>query len=266
MNKTKYPKIIRVPRINEETEKMLTIITIVKNAAETVSRCINSVLSQNDKNFEYIIIEGKSTDGTLEIIKNYESEFIKLHSAEDSGRSEAFNKGISLAKGKYVFWLSADDWIDSNFTTLVNQRISSEEVDFIIGKMEMFDKELKKKQSYISQNNIFLGLRNGIGVNFPGMVILKKLIEFENKLSEKYLYCNDLEWLLRLNSKKPLNYIVDNNITIYRLYGGVAERNLIKYAYEHICILYNYRYPILNLIKFYLIILIKTRVKKFLNI
>ena len=241
---------------------MLTIITIVKNEIETISKCIDSVVSQEDKNFEYIIIDGKSNDGTLEIIKSYKENFIKFVSEEDSGTSEAFNKGLSLAKGKYVFWLSADDWIDSNFTKLVNKIISIEEVDLIIGKMIMFNKELKKSQINNSENNIFLGLQNGIGINFPAIIIRKKLIQLENKLSEKLKYCNDLEWLLRLNSKQKLNYRVNNKITINRLIGGLAEKNLINYAFEHISILYKYNYPILKLTKFYLSMLVKITVKK----
>jgi len=241
---------------------MLSIITIVKNAATTIYKCIDSVISQTDKNFEYIIVDGKSTDGTLEIIKSYERNFFKLISEEDSGTSEAFSKGISLAKGKFIFWLSADDWIDCNFTSIVNKIINTEEKDLIIGKMKMFNNSFQNGQIFESQQDIFLGLRNGFGINFPSIIAQRKLFQMENKVSEKYKYCSDLEWLLRINSKNQLNYLVNNEIIVYRMYGGLPERNLISYASEHISILYKYGYPILKLTNFYLIIITKKTVKK----
>ncbi|MEG0253726.1 MAG: glycosyltransferase, partial [Muribaculaceae bacterium] len=90
----------------------ITLITVVLNCVDTISDTINSVLSQTYKDIEYILIDGGSTDGTLDIIYEYESKFNgKMHvfSEPDTGVYNAINKGITLAKGDVIGLLHADD-------------------------------------------------------------------------------------------------------------------------------------------------------------
>ncbi|PXF56171.1 MAG: glycosyl transferase [Deltaproteobacteria bacterium] len=86
----------------------LTIVTVVLNAADTIRDCIESVLAQNYL-AEHIIIDGGSTDNTLEIIKEYDSKHYRLVSEPDSGIYDAMNKGIGLATGDVIGLLNADD-------------------------------------------------------------------------------------------------------------------------------------------------------------
>ena len=88
----------------------ITIITACLNAARTVEATIRSVLDQNYPNLEYIIIDGVSTDGTLEIVDKYEDKITKIVSEPDKGIYDAFNKGISLATGDLIGILNADDF------------------------------------------------------------------------------------------------------------------------------------------------------------
>lgn len=88
----------------------VTIITVVYNQELKLSRCIESVLSQTEKNIEYIIIDGGSNDGTLDLIKKYEKEVDYYVSETDNGIYNAMNKGLSVAKGEYIAFLNADDF------------------------------------------------------------------------------------------------------------------------------------------------------------
>lgn len=87
----------------------ITIITASYNAAATIEQTISSVVHQDYQNIEYIIVDGGSTDGTVEIIKKYESYGIKWISEPDEGLYDALNKGVRMASGDYIEIIGADD-------------------------------------------------------------------------------------------------------------------------------------------------------------
>jgi len=91
---------------------MLSVITVVRNGEKTIERSLKSVLPQLNKNIEYLIIDGKSVDETVSIIKKYESHITYWHSKKDKNISDAFNQGIQKAKGEYIIFLNADDWFN----------------------------------------------------------------------------------------------------------------------------------------------------------
>ena len=93
---------------------MFTLITVTLNSQKTILKTINSINNQTYKEFEYIIIDGGSSDGTLDLIKtNLKKKYILL-SEKDKGIYNAMNKGIKLSSGKYVGFLNSDDWLDND--------------------------------------------------------------------------------------------------------------------------------------------------------
>jgi len=97
---------------------LITIITPVLNAKETLESSILSVVSQNCDNFEYIIVDGGSTDGTLEILRKHESSIDYWISEPDRGIYDAMNKSIQLARGRWVCFLGADDTLCDSLPTV----------------------------------------------------------------------------------------------------------------------------------------------------
>ncbi len=91
---------------------LITIITAVFNGAETVEKTIKSVICQTWPNTEFIIIDGGSTDKTLELIKKYDDQIDYWLSEPDNGIADAFNKGLQYATGDYVAFLGSDDWFE----------------------------------------------------------------------------------------------------------------------------------------------------------
>jgi len=89
---------------------LVSVITVSYNAVNTIEKTIQSVLEQSYENIEFIIIDGGSTDGTVDIIKKYKSDISYWVSEKDNGIYEAMNKGISLAKGEFIGILNADDF------------------------------------------------------------------------------------------------------------------------------------------------------------
>jgi glycosyltransferase involved in cell wall biosynthesis len=93
---------------------LISIITVVYNCVNTLEKTILSVVHQDFYNFEYIIIDGGSTDGTLEIIKKYQDNIKLWISESDKGIYDAMNKGVKIAKGDYLYFLGGDDLLFSN--------------------------------------------------------------------------------------------------------------------------------------------------------
>ena len=97
--------------------KKFSIIVPVYNCQDYIARCIESVLNQNTKDMELILINDGSTDNTKEIIKQYakENELIKIINKKNAGVSRARNDGLKKATGKYVLFLDADDYLSENY-------------------------------------------------------------------------------------------------------------------------------------------------------
>ena len=102
-------------------EYLISIITVVKNAENTIEKCIKSVLNQNYKNIQYIIIDGNSTDNTRKIIDKYKNKISLIISEDDNGIWDAMNKGIKLAEGEILGFVNADDIYYENSLKIVNK-------------------------------------------------------------------------------------------------------------------------------------------------
>ena len=114
---------------------LITIITVVKNAEQTIEKCILSVLNQKYDNIEYIILDGGSTDKTTEIIKKYKKKIDKIIIEPDKGIWDAMNKGLNLASGSIIGFLNADDYYYSNSLEIVNRYFQKNSIDFLFGSV-----------------------------------------------------------------------------------------------------------------------------------
>ncbi|QHT69591.1 glycosyltransferase [Rhodocytophaga rosea] len=122
----------------------LSIITPVFNAQNFIGLCIENVLAQGCKEVEHIIVDGGSTDGTVEIIGKYATLYphIRWISEKDQGQSDAMNKGISIAKGQYISFLNADDFYDPGVLNRIIQLIQTQVFpvpSILIGKLNVLN-------------------------------------------------------------------------------------------------------------------------------
>lgn len=101
-------------RSTSSDRPLVSIVTVVYNGAATLERTIQSVLGQTYDNIEYIIVDGGSTDGTLDLLRRHEGELDLWVSAKDKGIYDAMNKGIALCTGEWVGLINADDWYDTD--------------------------------------------------------------------------------------------------------------------------------------------------------
>ena len=121
--------------------KRFSVVTPTFNSGAKLEATINSVLAQNKKLFEYILIDGGSTDGTLEMLRKYGRQ-IKWISEPDSGVYDAMNKGIAKAKGEYLYFLGAGDLLKANIFERVDQIIGDEPLTFVYGNVNWVGREV----------------------------------------------------------------------------------------------------------------------------
>jgi glycosyltransferase involved in cell wall biosynthesis len=118
----------------------VSIITVSLNMAETIEDTVKSVLSQDYKDIEYIVVDGGSTDSTLDIIKRYENNIAKVISEPDSGIYDAMNKGIKLSTGDIISTLNSDDvYIDQTIVGEVVKFMQSNSLDAAYGDLVYID-------------------------------------------------------------------------------------------------------------------------------
>src|ERR1700753_3551193 len=115
----------------------LSVITVVYNDVKGIERTMLSVLNQTYPNIEYILIDGLSTDGTLDIIKKYQDR-IKLISEKDAGIYDAMNKGLAIATGDYVLFMNSGDELYSR-ETVANVFAAATDADIYYGETEMIN-------------------------------------------------------------------------------------------------------------------------------
>ena len=116
-------RILNQNQINQKP--LISIITVVRNGEKHLEECIKSVLAQKFKDFEYLVIDGNSSDNTRNIIKRYESKIDFYLSENDQGIYDAFNKGMKYVRGKYFGYVNSDDILNPNALEILSRYINS---------------------------------------------------------------------------------------------------------------------------------------------
>lgn len=209
-----------------------SVITITFNAEDFVTKTIESILSQDFSDFEYIIIDGASKDRTLEIINSYESKFrerdIKMvcYSEPDKGLYDAMNKGILKASGSYIWFINAGDTIaGSDIAGKVYKSASNNLPDFIYGETNIVDTEGKIMGSRRLKAPEKLGwrsFRHGMLVCHQSMIVKRSIAP---TFDLKYRYSSDIDWTIRA-LKKSENIFNTRIILSHFLDGGVSKKKM----------------------------------------
>ena len=200
----------------------LSVITIVYNNARDIERTMLSVLNQTYPNIEYIIIDGLSTDGTLDIIKKYSDKISKLVSEKDEGIYDAMNKGLALATGDYVLFMNSGDEFYSP-DTVANVFASADNADIYYGETEMIDgngKSLGQRRHKAPDDFSWRSFKYGMSVSHQAIFVKRSIAEPFNR---KYELSADIDWIL--NAAKNAKIIVNTHQYVAKyLVGGVSKK------------------------------------------
>lgn len=193
---------------------MISIITVVRNGIATIEQTLLSVLDQDYLDFEYVIVDGVSTDGTLEVLKKY-SDRIRFISERDAGIYDAMNKGISLAKGDWIYFLGCDD-ILYNKSTLSNIFSKSKYDEF---------KVIYGSVLFLHSNKIYDGKFDNIkmcekSICHQAIFYRSELFQKYGSFSTEFKTASDHILNLKIYCSDPLSWLfVDEIIAIYNEKG-----------------------------------------------
>ena len=211
---------------------MISIITATFNSAKTLKDTIQSVLRQTNKDFEYLIIDGGSTDETIDIVKSYESEFsgrLKWVSEKDQGIYDAMNKGIKIASGDVVGILNSDDYFTSDdILQTVDNAFKSHEIDAIYGDIHFIrDGNPQKCVRYYSSRMFRpFWLRFGFMPAHPSFYCKREVFEKAGLYSLDYKIGADYEMMVRLFKKyRIMSQYINKDFVTMRT-GGASNNNV----------------------------------------
>ena len=199
----------------------LSVITIVYNNARDIESTMLSVLHQTYTDIEYIVIDGASTDGTLELIKKYEGRVTKLVSEKDEGIYDAMNKGLALATKEYVVFMNSGDAFYSA-DTVEKVFATAPDADIYYGETEMMDDEghsLGRRRHQAPAAFSWRSFKYGMSVSHQAIYIRRVIAE---PFDRKYALSADIEWILRAAKKTKKIVNVNQYVAKYRV-GGMSK-------------------------------------------
>ena len=181
-----------------------SIITISFNSEKTIERTIKSVLAQTCKDYEYIIVDGASKDGTLDIVKMYEPLFegrMKWKSEPDTGIYNAMNKGIARATGKIIGIVNSDDWLEPNALEILEREIEKEPANLqkILTGEVLFHYEDGSTQHYPTsyERYEYHAKRYNMGLNHPATFVPKSIYNKYGVFDERFKLYADSDFIVR---------------------------------------------------------------------
>lgn len=181
-------------------EPKITIVTPSFNQGRFIEQTIQSVLDQQYPNLEYIIIDGGSTDGTVDIIKKYEKHITYWVSERDNGQSDAINKGLQLATGEVVNWLNSDDYYELGALKTVAEAFQDQNVTVVCGRGRIFYQN-KEGERFSRGTDVYEGnLAKTIGwarMDQPETFFRRSVLEKVGELDSSLHYLMDRDLWIR---------------------------------------------------------------------
>ena len=216
-----------------------SIITVVFNGEAVLPLTLQSIICQTFKSYEYIIIDGASTDGTVDLIRQNQMHIGKWISEVDQGLYDAMNKGLALAQGEYVWFLNAGDRIFDSQTLEKIFTHAPPEAEVIYGDTMIVDeegREIGPRRLKAPENLTWESLRDGMLVCHQSLIVKRALAEPYNL---KYKVAGDYEWLLRVLKKSKNTYYTGFYVCRF-LEGGINKKQIVKALKERFEVMVNH--------------------------
>ncbi len=218
----------------------ISIITISYNARDKIEKTILSVINQTYTDIEYIIIDGNSKDGTIDIIHKYRNKISTIISEDDFGIYDAFNKGIENATGELIAFLNAGDYYDTDYCDFVHKNFPIYG-NFLCTNVSLFDDKGYEFVIYPSFPKINISSPPFL---HPSLIVRRNLFFKLGKFSLKYKTFSDFDWMIKL-IKNNISGIYINETKVHFELDGVSSKFKPK---EYLLVLKNNEYKSYQLI------------------
>lgn len=207
----------------------ISIITVCFNSRSTIEDTILSIAAQNHRDVEYIIIDGGSTDGTVELIKKHADKIVKWVSEPDKGIYDAMNKGIKLASGEIIGTLNADDvYANEHVIDQIAAVFNDPSVDACYGDLVYVKKlNLNKIVRFWSAGPYFpRAFSTGWCPPHPTFFVRRNIYEKHGRFDLDFSLAADFELMLRFIEKKLVNTVYIPSVLVKMRLGGATNRSL----------------------------------------
>ena len=215
----------------------LSIITVCLNSEKTIRKAIESVLVQSYKDYEFIIVDGGSSDDTLNIIKEYEPAFegrLRWISEKDDGIYFAMNKGIELAKGEMVAFLNSDDWYEDNTFNIMMSEYKGEKYKIQYGMSRMWDENLVELEISMIHHNVLMEKM----INHQACFFTKGIFELVGNFDTSYRIVADHDLMIRARAKKEVIFEPVYEIVVNFRRGGLSSSYKLAFEYSDLRVKY----------------------------
>ena len=208
----------------------VSVICPVLNGVETIEQTLDSVLHSSKKRVELVVIDGGSTDGTLDILHLYKKHINVLEIGLDSGISDAFNRGIRHCSGDFIAILNSDDyWEESTLQYLCEAISNNPQVDVFCGAVRFIDSDYRF--TYVKHPKLHQ-MRYRMSIFHPGMFVRRRVYKEVGNYNVKYLYAMDSEWCHRAMNMRMQFQEIPHVMANMRL-GGRSDKNFVKSLLEY---------------------------------
>jgi len=200
---------------------LVSIITVCYNSANTIEDTINSVLRQTYRNIEYIIVDGKSTDHTISLVKKYEPLFGgRLHyiSEKDEGIYDAMNKGIEMTRGELIGIINSDDYYELDAVESIVRHYERDNLQVLYGMMRIIEENQERR--IVMDSHLFI---REVMIPHCTCFVKKEIYEKYGKFNLKYKYVADYDLMLRLSQIKDIVFTPVYAITSNFRVGGASS-------------------------------------------
>ena len=252
---------------------MISIVTPTFNSEKYIEKCIISMMNQQYRDFEHIIVDGGSSDGTIDIIKKYEGSYpLRWISEKDNGMYDALQKGFAMAKGDIFAWINSDDLYYPWTLKLVADIFAKKNIDWLTGIPANIEKldgcnisyQLPNQPVVLSRKMIANGLFDGIRMNYiqqESCFWTRRLWEQVGGIDTKYRYAAAFHLWKKFAKHAPL-YTVHCNLANFRIHETQLSKDIDAYRKEmgvngryspfivmvaHVYSLINYRKYVINI-------------------
>lgn len=209
----------------------VSVITVCYNSEATILRCLQSVCMQSYENIEHIVIDGASTDRTLQIIRECKFKHVTLVSQEDLGIYDAMNRGIQLATGDVVCFLNSDDWyVSKTILRDVVYEMKRKDLEVVLTDILFVSPTNPKKivRAYRAKKFKPTSFKWGFMPPHPGVFLRRNVVNRVGEYNIKYKIASDFEYLLRVFKDKNLKWSYIERISVYMQHGGLSTSGLMS--------------------------------------
>lgn len=211
----------------------ITVITACYNSEKTIEITLKSMLNQTYQNFEYLIIDGKSTDNTLEIIENYRKQFkerLRIISEKDNGIYDAMNKGIKNATGSIIGILNSDDFYSPDTLQKVADTYEKQQYPLLVinGDLNRIDSDGNVVHTYHYKQK---QIENGEFFGHPSMFAASAVYDKIGLYDQSYRFAADGDWQYRAHDDDEVKYLLCPSVFNNMREGGATDNRRYRFVW-----------------------------------